>query len=340
MHGITATIRRLGASAIVGAALVAVVAASGAVPAAAVEADPTWEVAAPDGPHDSDRSNFRYSVDPGERIEDSVLASNTERTHRLSSSCMRPTRSRRRPASSTSARGAILRPTWARGSGSGSTASVLQSGEQVEVPFVVSVPDDAAGEYVGAIVTSAPGASAEAERRAAIRVLLHVGASFHPSLSIEDVRVDYSGAFTGDGEVAVSYTIRNTGDAVLAAGQSVSVAGPFDLAKVEADEIEQTPALLPGETWNVSVPIDGVAPLVSLVASVRAVPLYTDPAGSTGPLAPVDADRERMGDSVGARAHAVRTDRARGDRAEATVGAVSTHACGHDRAACDALPRK
>ena len=87
----------------------------------------------------------------------------------------------------------------------------------------------------------------------------------------------------------MSYTIRNTGDTVLAAGQSVTVAGPFDLGNVEADDVGETPPLLPGETWRVSVPIDGVAPLGSLVASVSAVPLYTDAAGSTGPLAAVDA---------------------------------------------------
>ena len=87
----------------------------------------------------------------------------------------------------------------------------------------------------------------------------------------------------------MSYTIRNTGDTVLAAGQSVTVAGPFDLGTVAADEVQEAPPLLPGETRKVSVPIDDVAPLGSLVASVRAVPLYTDAAGSTGPPDAVDA---------------------------------------------------
>ncbi len=289
---VTAAFHRLGASMIVVSRALAVAAAlvstSSAAPAAAVEAGPTWDIAAPDGPHGSDRSNYDCSADPGERIEDAVLVANTSNTPialELYAADAFTTDAGQldiRTRNHTPAHvGAWLTL--------GVDRVVLQAGERVEVPFAISVPDDAAGEYVGAVVTSAPDGSAPIERRAAILVRLHVGHSLTPDLSIEDMRVDYSGAFLGDGEATVTYTIRNSGDAVLAAGQSVSVAGPFDLARVEADEIGQTPALLPGETWQVAVTVDGVAALGPLVADVRAVPLYTDPAGSTGPLDPVDA---------------------------------------------------
>ena len=86
----------------------------------------------------------------------------------------------------------------------------------------------------------------------------------------------------------MTYTVRNTGDTMLAAEQSVAVAGPFDAFRVTADSVEATPRLLPDETWSVSVPVRGVPPTGILAATVTLVPLYTDPAGSTGPLAAVE----------------------------------------------------
>ena len=51
-------------------------------------------------------------------------------------------------------------------------------GESVEVPFVVTLPDDAApGDYVGGIVTS--GATS------GIPIRLRVGGALKPSLSVE-----------------------------------------------------------------------------------------------------------------------------------------------------------
>lgn len=286
---VTPTARRRRASAFVAAILVtAVAAASAALPAAAAAPDATWDVATIDGPHGTNRANYDYSADAGERIEDSVLVANTSDA---------PIELDLYAADgfTTEAGQFDLRTKShaAAGVGAWSTLAtdriVLQAGEEAEIPFAVTVPDDAQGEYVGGIVTSAVrGSDAAPERRAAIRVRLHVGASFAPSLAIEEVRVDYSGAGLGAGEATVSYTVRNAGDTMLASGQEVTVAGPFGMAAVTVDDIEQTPALLPGESWRVSVPVHGVAPLVSLVADVEAVPLYTDPAGSTGPLAPVE----------------------------------------------------
>jgi hypothetical protein len=151
------------------------------------------------------------------------------------------------------------------------------------------VPADARGEYLGGIVTTVPQASADAgvEHRAAIRVRLHVGGTFHPRMSVEAVRVDYSPELLGAGAATVTYTIRNSGDTVLAAEQSVTLSGPFGLTERSAGELGNTPGLLPGESWSMSVPIDDVAPLGTLSAAVTAVPLYTDPAGSTGPLGAV-----------------------------------------------------
>jgi hypothetical protein len=79
-----------------------------------------------------------------------------------------------------------------------------------------------------------------------------------------------------------------TGDTMLAAEQSIAIAGPFDAARVAAEPVDVTPRLLPDESWTASVPVRGVAPTGLLTATVVVTPLYTDAAGSTGPLAAVE----------------------------------------------------
>ena len=49
------------------------------------------------------------------------------------------------------------------------------------------------------------------------------------------------------------------------------------------------PALLPGATWKGSAPVPDVTPAVWLTATVTLLPLLTDAAGSTAPLAPVES---------------------------------------------------
>jgi hypothetical protein len=167
----------------------------------------------------------------------------------------------------------------------------LEPGESGEIPFTVSIPDDAAtGDHIGGIVTTpaSPPNGTEPERRTAIRVHLRVGDGFQPSLTVEDLSVDYSGDVLGAGLATVTYTLRNTGDIILAAEQSITVAGPFDAFRVAAEAIDASPRLLPDEAWTVSVPVRGVAPTGLLTTTVAVTPLYTDAAGSTGPLAAVE----------------------------------------------------
>ncbi|HEY6887826.1 MAG TPA: hypothetical protein VI300_08605, partial [Solirubrobacter sp.] len=91
------------------------------------------------------------------------------------------------------------------------------------------------------------------------------------------------------GDATVTYSIHNTGNAILAAKPAVKVSGPFGRWAELAPKVADTPALLPGETWKGSAELDGVAPALRLTASVTLVPLLTDAAGSTAPLAAVKA---------------------------------------------------
>ncbi|RXZ71893.1 DUF916 domain-containing protein [Agromyces albus] len=258
-----------------------------AAPAEAAENGPSWVVDTADGSHGSGRQNYDYLVERGDRIEDALVVVNDGPAPidlRLYAADAFTTETaqldlRTREHASTGV-GAWLRMAQERIS--------LQPGESGEIPFTVTVPDDATpGDHMGGIVTTSASTSngTEPERRAAIRVHLRVGDAFQPKLSVEDLSVNFSGDPLGAGLAMVTYTVRNTGDTMLSAEQSVTVAGPFDSFGVTAEPIENIPRLLPGEIWRVSVPIDGVVPSGLLAATVTVVPLYTDPAGSTGPLA-------------------------------------------------------
>lgn len=67
----------------------------------------------------------------------------------------------------------------------------------------------------------------------------------------------------------------------------MTVSGPFGLLRVRAADIAAPPELLPGESWNVTVPVHGVAPTISLAATATLTPLLTDASGSTTSLKPV-----------------------------------------------------
>ncbi len=157
------------------------------------------------------------------------------------------------------------------------------SGESVEVTFTLALPKDAApGDYAG--------------RVAGLPVRLRVSGALKPSLSVEHVQVHYSETAnpTGKGDAKVTYTIRNTGNAILSARQKVSVSGPFGRWKVAGARIADSPPLLPGEARKVSVPVRGVSPVLRLTATVELTPLMTDAAGSTAPLAAVKAAGDHM----------------------------------------------
>jgi hypothetical protein len=150
------------------------------------------------------------------------------------------------------------------------------------VPFAITLPKDAApGDYMGGIVTSQAQAG-----EVGIRIRLRVGGALKPSLSAESLRVHFSGTPNplGKGDATVTYTIHNTGNAILTAKQTVSVSGPFGRRGVGAEKIADSPPLLPGEAWKVSAPLHGVTPALRLTATVTLVPLLTDAAGSTAPL--------------------------------------------------------
>jgi hypothetical protein len=250
-------------------------------PAAAAD----WTVAPAANDFGAGRQNYQYTLNPGGQVEDGIVVVNHGATpldlalHAADGVTTGAGKLDLVTKDATSKGiGAWVRPD--RGD------VTVQPGESVEVPFAITLPDNAApGDYVGGIVTS------NADQRVGITIRLRVGGALEPSLAVESVRVHYSGTANpiGKGDATVTYTIHNTGNAILTARQTVSASGPFGRWAVRAGRLADTPALLPGDTWKVSAPLHDVTPALRLTATVTLVPLLTDAAGSTAPLAPSKA---------------------------------------------------
>ncbi|WP_245605985.1 WxL protein peptidoglycan domain-containing protein, partial [Promicromonospora kroppenstedtii] len=257
--------------------------------------------------HGADRENFRYTVDPGSTVSDELVVTNHgEGTLSLDVYAA--------DGYTTTAGQLDVLTRGDEGSGAGETGAGetgsvnvgawlepgvgqvrLEPGESADVPFTLRVPDDAMpGDYAGAVLTSrtvtADEAGLDYETRSGIRVYLRVAGDLEPSLTVTDAHVEYHQTLDlfGSGDATVTYTVRNDGNVRLAANQDVTVAGPFGwLAAGGAGD--GLPELLPGETWPVSVPVDGVTPLFWMSADIVLVAQLPDVAGATPGVAPVEA---------------------------------------------------
>jgi hypothetical protein len=259
---------------------------AGTGPAAAAAADGgvSWTVGTASNDFGSGRPNYRYTLDPGGRLDDGLVVVNHGTT---------PLHLAVYAADGFTAKGGRLDLVTRDAKSARVGAWVhpdrpdvtVRPGASAEVPFTVAPPDGAApGEYLGGIVTAD-----DAGRRLGVRIRLRVGGDLRPSLSVDNPHVRYSGTPNpfGKGDATVTYTIHNTGNAILTARQAVSLSGPFGRWRAGAGRIADSPQLLPGDTWKVSVPVHGVTPALRLTGTVTLVPLLTDASGSVAPLAAV-----------------------------------------------------
>ncbi|GAA2567401.1 hypothetical protein GCM10010435_46320 [Winogradskya consettensis] len=267
----------------------------GASPALADEGDVTWTVRTASNKFGEARSSYTYSMNPGAPTKDAMVVANRGKDPL--------TLTVYAADGFTTDTGQLdLRTKDQKPVGIGAwlktdRASIsLAPGKTTEVPFTVTVPANATpGDYVGGIITSLTQPSDQpginVERRLGIRVKLRVGGDLAPSLAIENFNLDYNGTFNpfAKGNATVSYTIHNTGNAAMSTQQSVSVAGPFGWFRTSPAELAMPPELLPGESWKVTAPVNGITPAIWLAATADLSPVITDASGSTTTLKKVTA---------------------------------------------------
>ena len=257
--------------------------------------DVTWTVRTASNEFGTDRTSYSYTVNPGSEIDDALVVANrgTESLDLGVYAADGYTTDSGQFDLLVAGEKSLGVGAWVHGK---TDHIVVGPGETVEFPFTVSVPENATpGDYAGGVVTSLvqpdEANQINVDRRLGIRIALRVGGDLTPSLAIEDAHVDWNGGlnpFAG-GDATVTYTIHNTGNAVLSAQQTAGVAGPFGWLPADAGTIDDPPRLLPGESWDVSVPVPDVAAAVWLTATATVIPVVVDASGSTTALEPVVA---------------------------------------------------
>ncbi|WP_062440899.1 COG1470 family protein [Herbidospora daliensis] len=266
-----------------------------AAQALADDGDVAWTVRTDAGAFGADRSSYTYSINPGARLDDALLVAN-----RGTTPLTLTVYAADGYTTDTGQLDLLAKDKKSIGIGAwvhaGRDSVTIGPGASARVPFSVNVPSNAPpGDYVGGILTSlTQAATAEGinvDRRLGIRIKLRVSGALKPTLAVEDVRMDYSGTVNpfGSGDATISYTLHNTGNAVLSAKQTMSVTGPFGWLPSDAGDIAGSPELLPGESWRMSVPVKSVAPAFRLAATTVVMPLLTDASGATTSLDPVRA---------------------------------------------------
>ncbi|MFD0024917.1 WxL protein peptidoglycan domain-containing protein [Streptomyces sp. NPDC058382] len=262
-------------------------------PARAAGGDVTWTVRTAANDYGEDRSSFSYAVNPGGEAEDALIVAN-HGTDPLTLAVYAAdgfTTEKGQLDLLTEGKKSHSIGSWVR---PGRKSVRIAPGRSAEIPFTVEVPGNATpGDYVGGILTSLKQADdtegIAVDRRLGIRIKLRVSGALRPALAVEDVHVGYKGSAVpfAHGDATVTYSLHNTGNAVLSGTQKVTLTGPFGTLSTEAGKIPAPPELLPGERWKVRVPVHDVTPAVRLTATVAVTPLVTDAAGSTTALDPV-----------------------------------------------------
>ncbi|WP_433209342.1 WxL protein peptidoglycan domain-containing protein [Dactylosporangium sp. CS-047395] len=260
-----------------------------ATPAHAEDGNVAWTVRTASNTYGADRSSYSYAVNPGGQVKDAMVVANRGKDPLTLAVYAGDgfTTGTGQLDLLTKDKPSIGIGAWLH---AGTATATVAPGQTAEVPFTLDVPGNATpGDYAGGIVTAlaqpdqAQGITVE--RRLGIAVKLRVGGALHPALAVERLTVDFDG-----GDATVTYTIHNTGNAILSADQDVSVAGPFGLMRTGAGTVKAPPQLLPGETWQVTVPVHGVPRAGWISARASLTPRLTDASGSTTSLPVVTAE--------------------------------------------------
>jgi hypothetical protein len=169
----------------------------------------------------------------------------------------------------------------------GTEAVTLQPGTGLEIPVTIRVPANASpGDHAGAVLASSRTSSDDAtgkqvllDRRTGSRVYLRVEGAENPGLVVENLSVDYHGSVNPlDGEVDVTYTVRNEGNIRLGARQEVTVDDLFGTAATKKPR--PIAELLPGNAVTFHQHFTGIAATLRLSADVKLTPVT--PVGAEG----------------------------------------------------------
>ncbi len=239
--------------------------------ASAEAADPTdegtvtWSVT-PSSTDDGARESFDFTEKPGTQVVDTVVVTNrgtVAATFAISAADAIND-------SDTGALGLADSTRTQSDAGSWITTSVdeitLEPGSQASIPFSIVIPSDATpGNHLAGIVATLAGASladpSRLEHRVATRVYLTVLGDIFSSVSISNIRTDYSASLLpfAPGTFAIEFDLTNNGNLVVDAYPSVALTGVAGVTLGER-QVDPLQELLPGQRVRVSAEWESVFP--------------------------------------------------------------------------------
>lgn len=265
-----------------------------ATPSGTEDPTVTWGVSPADNAQGVGRPNYSYELEPGARVEDGfVVLNHSEKPLTLDIYV----------ADSVVSQSGTLnlanRDVPPADVGSwvdvGVDEVTIGPGEEVEIPFTITVPRNASpGDHTGGILSSLTGADPAAitvERRLGSRIHVRVEGELNPGLRIDGLVASHSGSTDAipRGDLAVSFAVTNSGNARMTGTAELRLRGPFGLA-ARVVPLDDLPELLPGSSYNVSVTVPDVPATVRMTATVAVTPMALGPDDATGtPIAPVEA---------------------------------------------------
>ncbi len=238
----------------------------------------TWAVQPAVADGQQQRVSFRYELEPGGTVTDSVTVTNfTDQpvVFRLYAS-----------DGVITADGQFdLLPSAEDPKDIGSWITVSESeitvpgSSSASVPFTLTVPENATpGDHPGGIVAALTRGGAgdnqvNVENRVGARVHLRVGGELKPVLSVSNVQVDYYGTWNPlePGSADVTYDLENTGNVRLGSDQRIGMQGLFGIPLTEKTA-PRVAELLPGSSIRVTERVDGIWPLFRARAAVSGAP--------------------------------------------------------------------
>lgn len=245
------------------------------------------------------RTSFRYAVDPGQRVDDFFLVTNTGTADQaftvVGTDAFNDDEGEF--ALLATAEEPVGIGSWVRfENGANRIEFVLSPGQSRLLPFALELPADATpGDHVGGLVASVvtPGAEVNLDRRVASRIYARVSGDLQPRLALSSIEASYGGGEWWNpfsGTVTVHYTVSNTGNIALAGNASGAVGTWFGIPVASASGGTIT-EVLPGNSATYEVAIPGIGQLGYLLAQVKLNPFVdSQDAAAQMPAPPTSRD--------------------------------------------------
>ena len=224
-----------------------------------------WAVTPADESGENDRASIQHALDAGESVIEHISVQNLgdrEETFRLSAADGFTTSNGRFDMLASDEESTDA-GTWI----AIADEVTVPAGESAVVPFSITVPEQAEpGDHSAGVAASVvtrrsaeEGASLGVESRVGVKVTTRVTGELAPAVSVGDVSTTYDGSWNPfrPGQVTATVEVTNTGNTRLAIGGTAAAGTGKVTFPADGEQIGE---LLPGDTHQVVLSIDGTWP--------------------------------------------------------------------------------